>query len=98
LIEGYSKLLTIFGLVLRLNMFVPWNEVVVLDPVLLSRAGSGTTTTSGTRGGHSALVHNNGDYFSSLSERDDSCHDHDFDKMKPLVLATWKHGFKVNLA
>jgi hypothetical protein len=69
-----------------LNIYVPWNEVVVLDPVVMSRnhLESGITnyfpsvTTSNEAGGGSI-----------------ACEDHDFDVMKPLVLATWKHGFQV---
>ena len=62
----------------RLNVFVPWNEVVVLDPVKLSR-------TSET-----------GVLIPDLMTPRKPCKDHDFDLMKPLVLATWKHGFQVN--
>jgi hypothetical protein len=58
-------------------VFVPWNEVVVLDPVKLSR-------TSET-----------GVLISDLMTPRKPCKDHDFDYMKPLVLATWKHGFQV---
>ena len=58
-------------------MYVPWNEVVVLDPVKLSR-------TSET-----------GVLISDLMTPRKPCKDHDFDYMKPLVLATWKHGFQV---
>ena len=62
----------------RLNVFVPWNEVVVLDPVKLSR-----TTETGV-------------LIPDLMTPRKPCKDHDFDYMKPLVLATWKHGFQVN--
>jgi hypothetical protein len=61
----------------RLNVFVPWNEVVVLDPVKLSR-----TTETGV-------------LIPDLMTPRKPCKDHDFDYMKPLVLATWKHGFQV---
>ena len=58
-------------------MFVPWNEVVVLDPIKLSKA-----STSGV------LVPD------ILAERK-PCPQHNSQKMKPLVFATWKHGFQV---
>ena len=59
---------------LRLNIYVPWNEVIVLDPVKLSK-----TSESGV------LVPD------ILAPRV-PCQDHDFNRMKPLVLATWRHG------
>ena len=67
----------------RLNVFVPWNEVVVLDPVKLSSKGS-------ANGNGGALVPD------ILAPRK-FCPDHDVDTMKPLVLATWKHNFQVHL-
>ena len=66
-----------FSLFGRLNVFVPWNEVVVLDPIKLSKA-----STSGV------LVPD------ILAERK-PCPQHNSQKMKPLVFATWKHGFQV---
>ena len=53
---------------------MPWNEVIVLDPVKLSK-----TSESGV------LVPD------ILAPRI-PCQDHDFNSMKPLVLATWRHG------
>ena len=80
----------------RLNIFVPWNEVVVLDPVLLSRSGTNAAYGAGTS--------SQSNYFGIFSTEPSSkslapmttCQDHDFTKMKPLVLATWKHGFQVS--
>ena len=68
-----------------LNIYVPWNEVVVLDPVVMSRSH----LESGLVGGNSHAA-------SSSSSAKTSCDDHDFDLMKPLVLATWNHGFQVS--
>ena len=63
---------------------MPWNEVVVLDPVVMSRR---TRLESGSSGivGH------------SIDGGATSCDDHDFDLMKPLVLATWNNGFQVRM-
>ena len=66
-----------FNCLNRLNVYVPWNEVVVLDPVKLSR-----TTETGV-------------LIPDMMTPRKPCKDHDFDYMKPLVLATWKHGFQV---
>ena len=63
-----------------LNIYVPWNEVVVLDPVVMSRSPSEAGFKRGNGGGGVEAA----------------CEDHDFDKMKPLVLATWNHGFQVS--
>ena len=72
---------------------MPWNEVVVLDSVKLSNKGShssssGISTGIGIVGG-GVLVPD------ILAPRK-FCPDHDYDTMKPLVLATWKHNFQVN--
>ncbi|XP_044314730.1 teneurin-m isoform X1 [Drosophila rhopaloa] len=51
---------------------VPWNEVVIIDVVVMSMSeekGLATTTTH-------------------------TCFAHDYDLMKPVVLASWKHGFQ----
>ena len=69
-----------------LNIYVPWNEVVVLDPVVMSRS----LLESGFVGGNSHASS------SSSSSAKTSCDDHDFDLMKPLVLATWNNGFQVS--
>ena len=61
-----------------LNIYVPWNEVVVLDPVVMSRSPH----EAGFRGKGGGV--------------EAACEDHDFDQMKPLVLATWNHGFQVS--
>ena len=61
----------------RLNIYVPWNEVIVLDPVKLSK-------TSDT-----------GFVIPDILAPRIPCKDHDFNTMKPLVLATWKHGSQV---
>ena len=57
-----------------MNIYVPWNEVIVLDPVKLSR-----TSDSGF-------------VVPDILAPRVPCKDHDFNTMKPLVLATWKHG------
>ena len=69
---------------------------MVLDPVLLSR--------SGTIAAYGAGTSSQSNYFGIFSTEPSSkslapmttCQDHDFTKMKPLVLATWKHGFQVS--
>ncbi|XP_039149076.1 teneurin-m isoform X2 [Drosophila simulans] len=51
---------------------VPWNEVVIIDLVVMSMSeekGLAVTTTH-------------------------TCFAHDYDLMKPVVLASWKHGFQ----
>ncbi|XP_023037329.1 teneurin-m isoform X4 [Drosophila willistoni] len=51
---------------------VPWNEVVIIDVVVMSMSeekGLAVTTTH-------------------------TCFSHDYDLMKPVVLASWKHGFQ----
>ncbi|XP_044256004.1 teneurin-m isoform X5 [Tribolium madens] len=52
-------------------VFVPWNEVVIIDNVIM---------TTGEEKPVTALPQ--------------PCSAHDFDTMKPVVLATWKHGFQ----
>ncbi|XP_063635683.1 teneurin-m isoform X6 [Cydia splendana] len=52
-------------------VFVPWNEVVIIDSVVM--------TTADEKGG---------------SGPPQACLAHDYDAMKPVVLATWKHGFQ----
>ncbi|XP_013175096.1 PREDICTED: teneurin-3 isoform X2 [Papilio xuthus] len=52
-------------------VFVPWNEVVIIDEVVM--------TTSDEKGG---------------TGPPQACLAHDYDAMKPVVLATWKHGFQ----
>ncbi|KAF8782814.1 Teneurin-m like protein [Argiope bruennichi] len=53
------------------TVVVPWNEIVVIDKVILS------------------LEDEKPQEYKSLL-----CLDHDYDNMKPVVLATWKHGFQ----
>lgn len=53
------------------TVVVPWNEIVVIDKVVLSLDDEKPQ-----------------DYKTLL------CLDHDYDNMKPVVLATWKHGFQ----
>nr|XP_050846417.1 teneurin-m isoform X5 [Vespula vulgaris] len=52
-------------------VFVPWNEVVIIDKIVMSTAEE------------KAPVH-----------VPHACAAHDYDLMKPLVLATWKQGFQ----
>ncbi|XP_045492328.1 teneurin-m isoform X2 [Colias croceus] len=52
-------------------VFVPWNEVVIIDEVVM--------TTSDEKSGTGPPA---------------ACLAHDYDLMKPVVLATWKHGFQ----
>ncbi|XP_073967241.1 teneurin transmembrane protein Ten-m isoform X2 [Choristoneura fumiferana] len=52
-------------------VFVPWNEVVIIDEVIM--------TTADEKGGMGPPQ---------------ACLAHDYDAMKPVVLATWKHGFQ----
>ncbi|XP_055530573.1 teneurin-m isoform X3 [Wyeomyia smithii] len=50
---------------------VPWNEVVIIDTVVMSTSDDKEKTGS-----------------------PHTCFSHDYDSMKPVVLATWKHGFQ----
>ncbi|OAD52325.1 Teneurin-3 [Eufriesea mexicana] len=52
-------------------VFVPWNEVVIIDKIVMSAAEE-------KQPNH--IPH--------------ACAAHDYDLMKPVVLATWKHGFQ----
>ncbi|XP_022122591.2 teneurin-m isoform X2 [Pieris rapae] len=52
-------------------VFVPWNEVVIIDEVVMTTLDE----KSGTGPPQACLAH-------------------DYDAMKPVVLATWKHGFQ----
>ncbi|XP_049888088.1 teneurin-m isoform X2 [Pectinophora gossypiella] len=52
-------------------VFVPWNEVVIIDSVVM--------TTADEKAGMGPPQ---------------ACLAHDYDAMKPVVLATWKHGFQ----
>ncbi|XP_032454288.1 teneurin-m isoform X5 [Nasonia vitripennis] len=52
-------------------VFVPWNEVVIINKIVMSTADEKTPVH---------VIH--------------SCAAHDYDLMKPVVLATWKHGFQ----
>ncbi|XP_076663968.1 teneurin transmembrane protein Ten-m isoform X3 [Andrena cerasifolii] len=52
-------------------VFVPWNEVVIIDKIVMSTAEEKQPTH---------VPH--------------ACAAHDYDLMKPVVLATWKHGFQ----
>lgn len=52
-------------------IFVPWNEVVIIDDVFM--------TTDEER---------------AVSTIPQPCISHNYESMKPVVLATWKHGFQ----
>ncbi|EFN78238.1 Teneurin-3 [Harpegnathos saltator] len=52
-------------------VFVPWNEVVIIDKIVMSTAEEKPPLH---------VPH--------------ACTAHDYDIMKPVVLATWKHGFQ----
>ncbi|XP_061937210.1 teneurin-m isoform X4 [Apis cerana] len=52
-------------------VFVPWNEVVIIDKIVMSTAEE-----------------------KQPSHVPHACAAHDYDLMKPVVLATWKHGFQ----
>ncbi|KAL6256891.1 hypothetical protein P5V15_011826 [Pogonomyrmex californicus] len=52
-------------------VFVPWNEVVIIDKIIMSTAEEKPPVH---------VPH--------------ACAAHDYDLMKPVVLATWKHGFQ----
>ncbi|XP_031828732.1 teneurin transmembrane protein Ten-m isoform X3 [Nomia melanderi] len=52
-------------------VFVPWNEVVIIDKIVMSTGEEKQPT-------HIPYA----------------CAAHDYDLMKPVVLATWKHGFQ----
>ncbi|XP_040567553.1 teneurin-m isoform X3 [Lepeophtheirus salmonis] len=60
---------------LKLIVYVPWNEVVVLDPVKLSSSNTAFAVP---------------DIFKNTRP----CPSHDVNKIRPVVLATWKHGFQ----
>nr|XP_017036557.1 teneurin-m isoform X1 [Drosophila kikkawai] len=51
---------------------VPWNEVVIIDVVVMSMSEEKGLITMATH----------------------TCFAHDYDLMKPVVLASWKHGFQ----
>ncbi|KAG8184007.1 hypothetical protein JTE90_024464 [Oedothorax gibbosus] len=58
---------------------VPWNEIVVVDKIVLQLPG----------------VRKKSPKKDDLDEAKATvCDDHDYDAMKPVVLATWKHGFQ----
>nr|XP_037870968.1 teneurin-m isoform X9 [Bombyx mori] len=52
-------------------VFVPWNEVVIIEEVVMTTADEKTGMGP-----------------------PQACLAHDYDMMKPVVLATWKHGFQ----
>ncbi|XP_024943143.1 teneurin-m isoform X4 [Cephus cinctus] len=52
-------------------VFVPWNEVVIIDKIVMSTSDE-----------------------KPLTHVPHACAAHDYDLMKPVVLATWKHGFQ----
>ncbi|CAH1993726.1 unnamed protein product, partial [Acanthoscelides obtectus] len=56
-------------------VFVPWNDVVIVDDVVMTVATSEERLPT-------AL---------SIAQ---PCKSHDYDTMRPVVLATWKHGFQ----
>ncbi|XP_039230242.1 teneurin-m isoform X2 [Drosophila yakuba] len=51
---------------------VPWNEVVIIDLVVMSMSEEKALAVTTTH----------------------TCFAHDYDLMKPVVLASWKHGFQ----
>ncbi|XP_060653283.1 teneurin-m isoform X1 [Drosophila nasuta] len=51
---------------------VPWNEVVIIDVMVMSMSDEKALATTTTH----------------------TCFSHDYDQMKPVVLASWKHGFQ----
>ena len=53
------------------SLFVPWNEVMVIDPVVMSM-------------NHFEPKFNN---VTSVT-----CHSHDYDLMKPIMVASWRLG------
>ncbi|XP_022239152.1 teneurin-m-like isoform X2 [Limulus polyphemus] len=55
----------------ELNVVVPWNEIVVINKVIMNTSQA-----------------NDAEYKSTV------CMEHDYETMKPVVLATWKHGFQ----
>ena len=73
---------------------MPWNEVVVLDSVKLSNKGSHSSSSSGISTGIGIV--GGGVLVPDILAPRKFCPDHDYDTMKPLVLATWKHNFQVN--
>ncbi|VEN54416.1 unnamed protein product [Callosobruchus maculatus] len=56
-------------------VFVPWNDVVIVDDVVMTVATSEERLPTAV----------------SISQ---PCKSHDYDTMRPVVLATWKHGFQ----
>ncbi len=73
-------------------MYVPWNEVVVLDPVQLSSSSS--SSSSSDPFGEDCPAGEGGEDESS-SDDDDDKEMFDHRRMRPTVLATWKNGFQV---
>lgn len=54
------------------TIFVPWNEVVIMDTVVMGSTSDPVLVPV------------------------QSCEAHDYEAMRPVVLATWKHGFQGN--
>ena len=53
------------------SLFVPWNEVLVIDPVVMS------------------MTHFEPKYSNATSV---TCLSHDYDLMKPIMVASWRLG------
>ena len=60
---------------------VPWNEVVVLDDVVMTVSGKETSSSYEQPQSES-------------SQQSHVCLSHDYDHLKPVVMSTWQRGFQ----
>jgi hypothetical protein len=67
------------------TVFVPWNEIVVLDPVIIMPVGgSGSSSSSHHKG-----LSEEGKKQEGSAE---PCLQHDIDLLKPVVMSSWLPG------
>lgn len=75
---------------MQIRVMVPWNEVVVLDDIVMKVTGISSSSSS--------LDHNNDpnhDYHDHPQRRFTSnCPLHDYDLLRPVVMATWQNVFQ----
>ncbi|XP_064078294.1 teneurin-m-like isoform X3 [Macrobrachium nipponense] len=65
-----------------IRVLVPWNEVVVLDDIIMTVSGLSGTDHADTYHDHPQRL---------LSTQ---CIDHDYDLLRPVVMATWQNSFQ----
>lgn len=64
-------------------MLVPWNEIVVLDDVVMTVSGQ-SSSQSGTSYSDPALL-------GRPTMAVPHCPEHDYDLLRPVVMATWQN-------